>query len=62
VIWVIVAGLDVATIYAFSEGLERDKALKPLAYGIAVPIALYAVLWLWQRFKSGKKESVADPD
>lgn len=54
VIWVLVAGLNAVTIIAFSEGLEREKAFQPMAYGVAVPALLYVVLALWARFSRKK--------
>jgi len=52
VIWVVVAGLNVVTIVAFSEG-ENDwqKALFPLAFAVLVPAALYGACWLWMRWR-----------
>jgi hypothetical protein len=43
VMWVVVAGLNVMTIFAFSDEVEHGKALIPIAFGILVPAALYAV-------------------
>ena len=55
VIWVIVAGLNVATILAFSEeGIERQKAFLPAAFGLAVPAVIYLLLWAWVRWRGGK--------
>jgi hypothetical protein len=51
VIWVVVAGLNAFTILAFAEGAEREKALYPLAFAVAVPAALYGLLWGWQKLK-----------
>ena len=49
VLWLVVSGLNAATILAFSE--EHDKAVKPIVVGVAVPAALYLVLWIWQRLR-----------
>jgi cyanate permease len=49
VIWLVVSGLNAATILAFSE--EQQKAVKPIILGVAVPAALYLVLWIWQRLR-----------
>ena len=49
VIWVVVALIQVGTILAFSE--EPDKAIQPLVLGVAVPAALYALGWLWERLR-----------
>jgi hypothetical protein len=54
VIWVVVAGLNAATILLFAEGVERGKALTPLALAVAVPALLYLLGWLWQRWKARK--------
>lgn len=51
VIWVVVASLNVLTILAFGEDFEREKAVLPVFFGFAVPAALYALLWLWARWK-----------
>ena len=45
VIWVVVAALNAGAILLTSE--ETEKALWPLAFGVAVPAALYLVLRLW---------------
>jgi hypothetical protein len=50
VIWLVVSGLNVATILAFSPD-EQEKAIRPMLLGIAVPAVLYAVLWVWMRFR-----------
>jgi len=52
VIWAVVAALQVFTILAYSEGAEREKALTPLLFGFAVPAALYALGWLWERWRN----------
>jgi hypothetical protein len=54
VIWIVVAGLNVATILAFSDEVERGKAVQPTLYAIGVPAALYFALWVWSRFKNRK--------
>jgi hypothetical protein len=51
VIWVVVAGLNAATIIAFGEEVEREKALMPIFFGIAVPAAAYGLGWLWARWR-----------
>ncbi len=47
VIWVVVAGLQVFTILAFSE--EAEKILRPILLGVAAPGIAYALLWVWFR-------------
>ena len=53
VIWVVVAGLNVATIVAFADEVEQPKAAWPLFLAVAVPAVTYALLWGW--FKLRKK-------
>ena len=54
VIWVVVALLNVVTIVAFAEGAEREKALMPLFFALAVPAFLYLLGWLWALWKARK--------
>jgi len=49
-IWVVVCLLNAFTIIAFSEG-EAAKAWQPLALAVAVPAALYALLWGYFRLR-----------
>jgi hypothetical protein len=51
VIWVVVSGLNAATIIAFAED-EAEKAWRPVLLGISVPAAAYLILWLWARWKA----------
>jgi hypothetical protein len=51
VIWVIVAGLNVASILAFGDEVEPQKALWPAFFGVVVPAAVYCVGWAWERLK-----------
>ncbi|MDQ5849893.1 MAG: hypothetical protein M3544_13135 [Pseudomonadota bacterium] len=56
VIWVVVAGLQVASILAFSEGeLEREKALLPLMLAVAIPAGAYFLIWGWVRLRNRRK-------
>ena len=55
VIWVVVAGLNVGTILAFSPD-ESEKAVRPILLGIAAPAVLYAICWVWQRLKRKPSE------
>ena len=59
VIWVVLAGLNAGTIIAFSEGVEREKAIRPIVIGVLVPPVLYLVLWAWAKWKS---KSEPDPE
>lgn len=54
VIWVVVALLNVVTILAFAEELEREKALTPLFFAVAVPALLFLLGWLWEQWKARK--------
>ena len=57
VIWVVVAGLQAATILAFSDGeLERGKAVLPLTLAIAVPAIAYLLAWVWVRWRKNKNK------
>jgi hypothetical protein len=49
VIWMVVAGIQVAVILATSE--ETEKALQPLLLGIAVPAVLYLIGLLWESLR-----------
>ena len=51
VIWVIVAALNVASILAFGDEVEPQKALWPAFFGVVVPAAVYCVGWAWERLK-----------
>jgi hypothetical protein len=51
VIWVIVAALNIASILAFGDEVEPQKALWPAFFGFAVPAAVYCVGWAWERLK-----------
>lgn len=51
VIWGVVATLNVVTILAFAEEVERGKALKPAFFGVAVPAAVYLLGWLWELWR-----------
>lgn len=50
VIWVVVIGLQVATILAVGEE-PPEKAVRPILLGIAVPALLYLLLWGWMRLR-----------
>jgi hypothetical protein len=52
VIWVVVAALNIFAILAFGEEVPASKALWPLFFAFAVPAAAYALLWLWDRWRS----------
>lgn len=51
VIWVVVAALNVFTILVFGEDVAREKAFQPMFFGVAVPAVLFAVGWVWERWK-----------
>lgn len=49
VLWVVVAGLHVATILAFSDEVEYDRAWMPGILGVLVPAAAYLLGWTWEK-------------
>lgn len=51
VIWVVVVGLQAATILAVGEE-PPEKALQPIVLGVVVPALLYLLLWGWARFRA----------
>ena len=51
VIWVVVAALNVATILAFGDEVEPEKAIWPTFFALAVPAAAFGLGWLWERFR-----------
>jgi hypothetical protein len=51
VIWVVVSGLNAATIIAFAPD-EAEKAWRPIALGVIVPAAAYLILWVWYRWRA----------
>jgi len=48
-IWAVVAALQVGSILAMSD--EPEKALLPAMLGMAVPAAVYLLIWLWRRLR-----------
>ena len=60
VIWVVVAALNVFTILAFAEGVEREKAIYPVVFGVVVPAVAYAIAWTW--FYLQKKFFGSEPE
>jgi hypothetical protein len=61
VIWLVVAGLNIGTILAFSEGLDREKFVLPLVVGVTVPAVTYLLLWVWNTWRA-KNKSGSEPD
>lgn len=59
VIWVVVAGLNIATILAFSEESEWSKAVGPGLLAVGVPALLYLVGLGWQAWK---RRSGSEPE
>ena len=51
-IWVVVAGLNIATILVFGDEVAPEKALWPLFYAVVVPAAVYVLAWGWQKLRS----------
>lgn len=55
VIWVVVAGLNAATIIAFSESEKGfEQAFLPAGLAIVVPAAAYLLAWAWFRLRKKK--------
>ena len=50
VIWVVVLGLQIATILAVGEE-PPEKALRPLVLAVVVPPVLYLLLAGWRRLR-----------
>jgi hypothetical protein len=50
VIWVVVTGLQAATILAVGEE-PPEKALRPIVLGLVVPALAYLLLWAWTRLR-----------
>lgn len=55
-IWVTVAALNVVTILAFADEVERGKALAPVAFGVIVPALVYALAWGWDQLRRRKRK------
>lgn len=51
VMWVVVAGLHVATILAFSDEIEHGRAAWSALFGVLVPAVLYGVGWIWEKLR-----------
>ena len=51
VIWVVVAALNVATILAFGDEVEPEKAIWPAFFALVVPAAAFGLGWIWERFR-----------
>ena len=55
VIWVIVAGLHIATIVAFSEDVaEQRKVPVLLLLAVCVPALVYLLAWGWAAWRGRK--------
>ena len=46
-IWAFVALLNAATIWFVGDAFDRARVGVPIASAVAVPAALYAILWAW---------------
>jgi hypothetical protein len=55
VMWVVVAGLHVATILAFSDEIEHGRAWYSAAFAVLVPAAAYALGWAWSTWQERRK-------
>jgi ABC-type dipeptide/oligopeptide/nickel transport system permease component len=52
VIWVIVTGLHIGTIVAFSEdAAEQRKAPILLVLAVSVPVVVYLLAWAWASWR-----------
>ena len=51
VMWVVVAGLHVATILAFSDEVEHGRAWTSAGFGVLVPAAAYAIGFIWEKLR-----------
>ena len=51
VMWVVVAGLHVATILAFSDEVEHGRALYSAAFALLVPAVAYLIAWAWAKLR-----------
>jgi hypothetical protein len=49
VLWVVVAGLHVMTILAFSDEIEHGRAAWSAAFALLVPAAAYLIGWCWEK-------------
>ncbi len=56
VIWLVVAGLNVFTILAFSDEVEWGKAERPAILAVLVPAVVYLLLWGWTSFRGRKNK------
>lgn len=50
-IWVLVAGLNAATLLFFDDEPDKQKILVVTAIGIGVPAAAYLLGWLLERWR-----------
>lgn len=50
VIWVVVAAIQVVTLFAFSPD-EREKIWRPVLLGIGVPAILYVFGLAWEKLR-----------
>ncbi len=51
VMWVVVAGLHIATILAFSDEVEHGRALYSAAFAVIVPAVAYLIGWGWSKLR-----------
>jgi hypothetical protein len=50
-IWLVVAAIQVVTIFIAAPEEEQWKAIQPAILAVAVPAALYLVGWIWDRLR-----------
>ncbi len=53
VLWVVVTGLQAATILAVGEE-PPEKAVRPIVLGLVVPPLVYLLMWGWTRLRRDK--------
>jgi cytochrome bd-type quinol oxidase subunit 1 len=49
VMWIVVAGLHVATILAFSDEVEHGRAAWSAMFAVLVPAVAYLIGWIWEK-------------
>jgi len=58
-IWLIIALLNMTTVFAFGEKIDAAKLLQQLAVVVLVPAALYAIGMLRDRLRKRGRQPVA---
>lgn len=58
-IWLLIALMNVATVFAFGEKVDAAKLLQQLAVAILVPAAFYAVGALRDHLRKRRRQAAA---